>query len=89
MPKAQREEGLELLRVAVKACKLQMKTGNMFIMEHPASASSWTTDEMKSLTSVKGVTCLVLDQCMYGLVGGDREGVAPARKTTKIATNLW
>ena len=35
MPKTQREEGLELLRVAVKACKLQMKTGNMFIMETP------------------------------------------------------
>ena len=54
MPKAQRQEGLELLRVAVQGCKLQMKTGNMFIMEHLPGASSWTTDEMKSLTSMKG-----------------------------------
>ena len=38
---------------------------------------------------MKGVTCLVLDQCMYGLVSEDQEGVAPARKTTRIATNLW
>ena len=69
--------------------RLQMKTGNMFIVEHPASASSWTTDEMKRLTSMKGVTCLVLDQCMYELVSEDQEGVAPARKTTRIAANLW
>ena len=38
---------------------------------------------------MKGVTCLVLDQCMYGFVSEDQEGVEPARKTTRIATNLW
>ena len=89
MPEAKKEEGLELLRVAVKACKIQMKIGNLFILEHPAGASSWATAEIKSLTSMEGVTCLVLDQCMYGLESENRQGVAPAQKKTRIVTNMW
>ena len=65
-----------------------MKIGNMFIMEHPASASSWTTDEMKSLTSMKGATCLVLDQCMYGLGSEDRERSGASKKDDKDCHKL-
>ena len=88
MPEAERLEGLELLKVAVKACQMQAKSGNLFLLEHPAGASSWKVDCLMDLSNMNGVQSLVLDQCMYGLVSADREGSAPARKSTRILTNM-
>ena len=88
MPESERQEGLELLRVAVKTCHMQIKSGGSFILEHPVGASSWQSSLLVDLGKVPGVSTFVLDQCMYGLESRDREGVGPARKTTRIITNL-
>ena len=84
MPQEQRQEGLQLLEVAVKACKIQAKNGNGFILEHPAGASSWDTEVMQDLVKMDGVTCVTFDMCMLGLRSRDRQGEAPARKTTRV-----
>ena len=72
MPTSAREEGLKLLKVAVKACMIQVKSGNLFILEHPVGASSWKEECMLELGGMKGVHSWVLDQCMYGLESQDR-----------------
>ena len=83
-----KEEGLDLLKVAVKAADLQLKNGGLFIFEHPRDASSWKEKCLVELAGKPGVQSLILDQCMYGLTSQDREGVAPARKCTRILTNV-
>ena len=62
MPEEERRLGIELLEVAVKACRMQMKSGNFFILEHPAGASSWNEDCLKDLCNAEGVSCFVFDQ---------------------------
>ena len=54
MPEKQRREGLTLLEVAVKACRLQMWGGNHFILEHPAGADSWSVPCLKELCETNG-----------------------------------
>ena len=88
MPDKERREGQEMLAVAAKACMMQVKNGGQFIFEHPAGASSWQEPCMKALGALPGVQCMIIDQCMYGLKSQDREGIAPAKKTTRIMTNL-
>ena len=88
MPEEVKTEGLELLRVAVKACRMQMRSGGLFFFEHPAGATSWKEPCLMELRETSGVQTLVIDQCMYGLQSQDREGIAPVRKTTRILTNV-
>ena len=83
-----KKEGIDLLKVAVKAAHLQLKSGGLFIFEHPRDASSWQEKCLTELAAKPGVQTLILDQCMYGLTSQDREGVAPARKCTRILTNV-
>ena len=83
-----KKEGIDLLKVAVKAADLQLKNGGLFIFEHPRDASSWQEKCLTELAEKPGVQTLILDQCMYGLTSQDREGVAPARKSTRILTNV-
>ena len=59
-----------------------------FILEHPQGAASWKTEDMEKLLQLPGVQVPTLDQCEYGLLSRDEHGVAPARKSTKLATNL-
>lgn len=88
MPEEVKAEGLQLLRIGVKACVLQVKSGGQFIFEHPAGASSWKEQCLIDLSLMEGVQSLTFDQCMYGLQSSDREGTAPARKATRILTNI-
>ena len=53
MPEDERQNGLELLKVAVRACLLQVKSNNLFIFEHPAGATSWNENCLKELGSLK------------------------------------
>ena len=88
LPQQEKENGIELLRVAIKTCLIQMKVGGYFILEHPAGASSWQDEEMVKLMSMKSVQVLTIDQCEYGLRASDSLGDAPAKKTTKLITNM-
>ena len=43
---------------------------------------------MQKLCRHPDVHELILDQCMYGLVSRDNQGTAPAKKRTRLITNL-
>ena len=88
MPADERQAGLDCLDVAVRACRLQVKSGNLFLLEHPAGATSCNEQVLRDLCSLDGVQSYVLDQCMYGLTSVDRQGKAPAKKPTRIVTNM-
>ena len=88
MPTAEREEGLLLLEVGIKACLTQLKNGRCFILEHPHAASSWETPGLRRLREHPEVIEIVLDQCMFGLTSRDGNGQTPARKRTRILTNI-
>ena len=58
------------------------------MLEHPLSARSWKEDCVRDLLKLEGVYLLDFDQCEYGLVSWDEHGVAPAKKPTRIITNM-
>ena len=84
-------EAREHIRFVVQLYKIQMQAGRVFLHEHPARASSWDLEEIKSLTIEEEVYTTIADQCMYGLMTWTpgRKGVAPAKKPTKFMTNSW
>ena len=82
------EEALVMLRFAVELCRIQHAAGRVFVFEHPATATSWEDESLRGLLELPGVLLSVMDMCRYGMVSEDKEGVAPVRKTTKIATNV-
>jgi len=80
-------EALKLLNFAVRVCEEQRKAGRLFVFEHPLSATSWKTTELRALMKKEDVYETVVHQCMYGLTTkcGDEEG--PAMKPTRFITN--
>ena len=82
------DQGVLLLHVAVRAWRLQMKSGRHFIFEHPRDASSWTDPELVALMQVDSVEVVELDQRMHGLTSTDEIGSAPAEKGTRLLTNM-
>ncbi len=75
------------LRFCCELYEMQVKRGDYFVHEHPASATSWQCDCMRRLMAVPGVRATVADQCQYGLMSSDADGPGPARKTTLFLTN--
>ena len=84
MPPEVKKKGIELLHVAVKACRIQHRMGGSFILEHPQCATSWQEPEVRRLLELPGVHLVTLDQCEYGLLSRDEHG----GKRTMIATNM-
>ena len=68
------DQGVLFLRVAVRVCRFQMKSGRHFIFEHPREASSWADPELAALLHDNSVEVVKLDQCMYGLETKDEAG---------------
>ena len=63
---------------------------DFFLHEHPASALSWRTDDIKSIEKHVTVQTIVGDQCHYGLVTpaeGNRDVKLPALKPTRFMSN--
>ena len=83
----QYEESLILLRFAVRLCKLQIDLGNVFILEHPRSATSWSIVDVLGLTEREDVLLADFHMCAYGMMSEDSDGPAPVYKPTRIATN--
>ena len=52
----------------------QIKDGNWFLHEHPASASSWTLEKVREVMNKAGVEVTIADQCMYGLMTWGKSG---------------
>ena len=82
------DQGVLLLRVAVRVCRFQMKSGRHFIFEHPREASSWADPELAALMHDNSVEVADLDQCMYGLERKDEAGMGPVRLPTRLLTNM-
>ena len=76
-------EGLQMFQFCMSVAEYQISVGKFFLLEHPATASSWNTHAMKWLLQQEGVIRFLFDQCETGLAV---EGI-PNRKTTGIVTN--
>ena len=83
----QLESDIEHLKFMVEIYKKLVDEGRYFIHEHPAGASSWRIKEMVELLQMEDVGTVIADQCMYGLRTWKVRGEAPAKKSTKFATN--
>ena len=85
------EAGKRRARVHLLFCarlyREQLEAGRYFLHEHPKSATSWMEKCMKDLASDPTVMRTEIDQCAYGLVSKDKEGVGPAKKPTSFLTN--
>ena len=89
LPLQERDRRIAIGRVFVshsmQCAMAQWESGRYFVYEHPASASSWQLDEVKAMSEKPGVSCVVFDQCMCGLVSPI--GRIPMRKRTRLMTN--
>ena len=94
LSKDKRDEGLfhlkmkesqGLLKLSMQIAEVQIKKGNYFIFEHPASAVSWQQSCVSKIASRKMVSCVVFDQCRFGLQSKVHQ--IPHKKSTKFMTN--
>ncbi len=82
------KEALMHLKFVVELCLIQHEAGRLFLFEHPASASSWSSEVIQYLADVKGVHHVKFDFCMLGMTTKDADGNdAPAKKRTGVLTN--
>ena len=79
-------EALELLQFAMDVAKSQHRNRRKFIFEHPASASSWQLDIVKSVKDIPGIYTVDFDQCALGLCSRVKQ--IPIRGRTRFLTNL-
>ena len=83
-----KDDGRRLLHFAISIAMSQLKAGKHFLLEHPASASSWKDSWMMRLEKMPGVIKVTADQCMYGLEAKKpSEDSQPARKPTTFLTS--
>ena len=85
---------LEMAKAHVRFCvelmREQLAAGRHFLFEHPAWASSWDMPELESLAETPGVLWQRADQCRYGLVTPNEEGIdTPAKKPTGFLSSSW
>ena len=82
---AQMADASFMWNFAVRLATAQDKAGSVFILEHPARATSWGLPSTKALLEIPGVTEVCFDECSLGLkCPGTGE---PLQKRTRLATN--
>ena len=81
------EVGKKHMRFCLELYEIQRQAGRYFLHEHPESASSWRMDEVVEMLTKPGVDMATCDMCAYGMKIRDAEGVALARKRTRIMCN--
>ena len=81
------EAGIAHLAFAALICRKQATEGRHYLFEHPATATSWSTRVMKSVTSIDGNFTVDFDFCMAGMKSKDERGTGAAKKRTRLATN--
>ena len=68
--------------------KKQIDQGRLFLHEHPATATSWSLEEVGKVATYAGVDIITADLCMHGLMTtGPHKIPTPAQKKTKFMTN--
>ena len=60
------------MRFALSLCLQQYLAGRLFMFEHPAGASSWSTNMMADMLSRKGVYLAKFDFCQLGMVVSEK-----------------
>ena len=78
------ENALELLEVAMWVALTQHQTGRKFLLEHPAYASSWSTEMVSFVPGLEGVMLVTVDLCTSGMVDEDERS---HYRTTTLTTN--
>ena len=61
------EHGIMHFAFATLLCRRQAQAGRYFAMEHPASATSWTTQLANALGRVPNARAVQFDFCMLGM----------------------
>ena len=83
-------EGKRHLSFVVSLYRKQLLQGRHFLHEHPATAMSWKDPGIRALASHPLVSCVVADQCQYGLLTpsqSDSSKMLPALKPTRFMTS--
>ena len=81
---ALRKEAILHLHFVAGLYKLQLDGGRHFLHEHPATATSWSDPWITKLMQHPKVSAVVSDQCEYGLLTPDTDGIpTPAKKPTR------
>ena len=78
--------GRSLLHFAIAICWKQLRRGDYFLLEHPASADSWREPQMLKLMRATGVIVSTFDQCRFGLKAPFTE--LPIQKKTRFVHNM-
>lgn len=79
-----RKEAVKHLHFIAGLYKLQLSEGRHFLHEHPATATSWSDPWIEKLMKHPRVSSVISDQCEYGLLTPDANGVPiPAKKPTR------
>ena len=80
------KKAMGLLRFSLMLAHQQINNGNFFILEHPASASSWSNSTVRDfILCHPSVVKITFDQCRFGLRCPD--GSMPIKKGTTLMTN--
>ena len=66
---------------------IQVARGDVFLHEHPWTATSWSVDVIEELLKTPGVEVRRGDQCAFGLVVPDARGDRLAKKPTGWMSN--
>ena len=78
------------MRFCVELLREQLAASRHFLPEHLAWASSWDMPELQSVADTRGVLWQRADQCMYGLVTPDEDGIdTSAKKPTGCLSSSW
>ena len=83
VPQNELKDGTNPLHVAVKACKVQKKTGSFFILEHPLTSPGWRDEKVLELWKEGALFEVILDQREYGFTS-----TAPAKRPTRVLTEI-
>ena len=75
---------LELFEVAMWVALTQYQTGRKFLFEHPACASSWSTEMVSFVAGLVGVMLVTVDLCSLGMADEDERSHC---RTTTLMTN--
>ena len=84
---AMMEHGMKHVAFACELYAEQVKAGRLFLHQHPAYASSWSTEIVEGISKLPGVQTVIGDMCAYGMTSTDSNGDGPVLKPTKFMTN--
>ena len=78
------EDAVTHFAFEVLMCMRQAQSGRLFMLEHPAAASSWSLIIASLLLKYPHARKLNFDFCMLGMEAKDAEGTAPTRTRTSV-----